>query len=141
MIYIYIGLFIALLIGLRVYLFRVMIRSRIAWIPDGKRVRGGGYIYFFRGAREAFWQVKIGRSVNPLSRLKAHRTANPYGIVVLGVFKTRNDVKAERILHKTFARNRISSDNEWFTMSLDLWLTIILLRDRSLTERIQRWLA
>lgn len=140
MVYICIVAFILGYFIVRLYISREQLRHDFQWIPEAKRVRRAGYIYFFRGAREAIWQVKIGRSVNPVQRLKAHRTANPYGIVVLAVFKTRNDVLAERMLHRLFARNRINRHNEWFTMSIDLWLYMVLLRDRQLTERIRSWL-
>lgn len=130
---------IAALVGLRYFIFRHQLRLHVGWTRS-KRGRNNGYIYFFRGRREAIWQVKIGRTNNLRNRLRSHRTANPFGIELLAAFRTSDDVRAEAILHKMFAQNRISSRNEWFHLSLDLWLAMHLLRDQSLTERIQSWL-
>lgn len=119
--------------------FKRQVRSEVGWTKAsrGKRV---GYIYFFRGASEPFWMVKIGRTNNPVRRLKAHRTANPHGILVLAVFKTKDDVKAERILHETFAGSRMNPRNEWFYLSLDMLFYMWALRDRGLTDKVQSWL-
>ncbi len=123
----------------RLCILRIRLRLLVKWTRS-RRGRNNGYIYFFRGRREAIWQVKIGRTNNLTSRLRSHRTANPFGIELLAAFRTCDDVKAERILHGMFARNRISARNEWFWLSLDLWLAMRLLRDSSLTERVQSWL-
>lgn len=105
-------------------------------LPKGRR--RVGYIYFFRGKREAFWHVKIGRAVDPVARLRSHRTANPYGVHVLGVLCVANDVVAEKLIHTRFASSRISRRNEWFTLTPRLWLYILLVRNRGLTKTVNR---
>lgn len=100
--------------------------------------RHGGYIYFFRGRGEAFWRVKIGRAIDPVARLKAHKTANPYGVEVLAVMRVADDVMAERRIHDRFASSRIQ--REWFTLTLDLWLYMWLVQDTQLTWEVDQCL-
>lgn len=126
--------------ALRVFVYRIKVRRAVKWTTRLGRSKRNGYIYFFRGRREAVWQVKIGRTNNLEQRLRAHRTANPYGVVLLAAFKTHDDVAAETYLHHQFAANRISKNNEWFNFSPKLWLTMVLLKDSYLTQRVHQWL-
>ncbi len=100
--------------------------------------RHGGYIYFFRGRGEAFWRIKIGRATDPVARLKAHKTANAFGVSVLAVIRVADDVQAERHIHSRFADQRIQ--REWFTLNLDLWLYMLLIQDRQLTREVDQCL-
>ncbi len=93
--------------------------------------RPKGYIYYFRG--DSMLTVKIGRTKNVLSRLRSHRTANPYGIEILGVVPVWDDVYAERHIHEMFADQRVSSKNEWFYLSPRLWWYIRATRDLHMT--------
>lgn len=81
--------------------------------------------------------VKVGRSVDVVSRLKAHRTANPFGIKVLAVMCVADDVEAETWLHRHFKHVRLSDKNEWFVMTPSLWAFIHCARDRALTRKVQ----
>jgi len=138
---IYVCIIISIVVWLiiKFILFRMAIRKSALWVKSYK-ARNPGYIYFFRGSHEPFYKIKIGRTNNPLSRLRSHRTANPHGIEVLLVFQTRSDVKAEQFLHKYFATSRISPRNEWFYWSFDMWLVMTALRDDKLTRRVRSWL-
>jgi len=100
----------------------------------GRSMRGRGYIYFFRGARENLLHVKIGRSTDPVARLKAFKTANPYGVHIYAVVRVRDPYKAERYIHRKFARQRLTG-GEWFWWSPGLWLFMSLVRNEKLTEK------
>lgn len=139
MAYVCIAILILICVCIKILILKVQLRKATLWLSSRYR-RNPGYIYFFRGLHEPFYKIKIGRTNNPKARLKAHRTANPHGIMVLAVFQTKNDVKAEQFLHRYFAQNRISQHNEWFYWSLGMWLVMWLLRDETLTRRIRSWL-
>ncbi len=102
----------------------------------GRSRQGRGYIYFFRGARENFLHVKIGRSVDPIARLKAFKTANPYGVHIHAVVRVKDPSAAEWYIHSRFIRQRIAG-GEWFWWSPALWIFVLLVRDKKLTERIR----
>lgn len=130
-----------LVISIAVILWKALwwglhIKHEVNWTTrsTGKR---NGYIYYFRGKREPIWLVKIGRSNDPIARLRAHRTANPYGVHILAVFRTRDDVKAETFLHDLFDRERIQRHNEWFYMTPRIWWSSIFLADKKLTRRVR----
>lgn len=98
----------------------------------GKRKRSNRYIYFIRGRGENPFLVKIGRTNNYKRRMKAHSTANPYGVYVLGVLCVRDDKGAERFLHQKFAG--ICIQREWFFLTPLLLFTIFYIRDKKLTR-------
>lgn len=111
-----------------------VVRKRYLYTDNiGRSMRGRGYIYFFRGARENLLHVKIGRSTDPVARLKAFKTANPYGVHVYAVVRVRDPYKAERYIHRKFANQRLVG-GEWFWWSLGLWFFMVLVRDRKLTK-------
>lgn len=117
---------------LLLYNLRKQWRNRLGFTQ--KRFLHGGYIYIFQ--TEFFWLVKIGRAADPITRMKAFKTANAGGVKVLAAFKVKDAVKAEKIIHRYFCHNRVSKRNEWFKLSLGLILFIFLVRDTALTERI-----
>lgn len=99
-------------------------------IVRGKRTPR--YIYFIQGRGENPFHVKIGRTNDYTKRMKAHSTANPYGVYVLGIVRVQDERGAERFLHLKFAGNCIQ--REWFKLSPLLLVTILLMRDRKLTR-------
>lgn len=101
--------------------------------------RPKGYIYFFTGDDPTV--VKIGRTNNLLSRLRAHRTALPNGIVVLGVVPVWDDVWAEGYIHRKYAEQRKSKRAEWFYLTLSLRWYINAVRDEELTIDTQNLLT
>lgn len=107
------------------------IRATKAAIKPRKRTKH--YIYFFTSRGENPLLVKIGRTNNYIVRLKAHKTANPYGLRVLGIVAVLDDRRAERFLHCKFRKNCIA--REWFRLDLLLWLTILAIRDDDLTQK------
>jgi len=102
-----------------------------------ERSRRSGYIYFYRGAKENWRQVKIGRTGNLDQRLSAARTSNPYGLHVYGVLKVRDDVWAEGFIHRKYANQRLFKNNEWFRLTLNLMIYIYLIRDAELTNAMR----
>lgn len=114
------------------WLFRLYANYWKIEVGYAKR-RPRGYIYYFRGTNKLL--VKIGRTKNLLSRLRSHRTANPYGIVVLGVVPVYDDVEAEKAIHSMFSVQRVSRRNEWFYLSPLLWIFIRATSDQALTYR------
>ncbi len=97
-----------------------------------------GYIYFYRGKREDRFKVKIGRTNSWENRLKSARTSvSPYGIYILGATIVKDDVKAEQAIFKRFADERIRRDkkNEWFKLSLRLYLFIRAVSDPAVTAQ------
>lgn len=135
MVYFCIAFFIGVVAIIKLLMYRKYLRRSTLYVSGTKR-RKYEYIYVFRGGREAFWRVKIGRTNNLLSRLRSHRTANPFGIVVLMAFKTSDSVEAERFLHDEFSYSRISTRNEWFTLNPRLLLSMVLLNDPTLVEQV-----
>lgn len=101
------------------------------------RKRSNQYIYFIQSRGENPLVVKIGRTKNYAARLRAHKTANPYGIRVLGILAVKNMQGAERFLHLRFSKNRIA--REWFRLTPFLYITILALRDKPLTEKAKRY--
>ena len=131
-------LFIIAYVIIRFFVYRRGLRKTLRWTLS-RRGKRNGFIYFFRG--DSPWLIKIGRTNNLRTRLSAHRTANPYGVRLLSAFQTVNAVKAESVLHKMFAQSRVSPNNEWFRLSIRLWLVMRILRNRKLTEEVERWLS
>jgi hypothetical protein len=103
-----------------------------------RRVVTSGYIYFIQLQSGNRLLVKIGRSVDPIKRIRALRTSAPYGIKVLGIMPTMNDVNSERIIHQRFATSRISKRNEWFQISVPLLLYINAVSDPAATAVVRK---
>jgi hypothetical protein len=101
----------------------------------GYSKRGQGYIYFYKGKWELPLFIKIGRSNNVYKRMLSARTANPFGIILYGVIRVRNDIAAEAEIHRMFWR--LSSKNEWFIVTPKLIWFITCVRDARLTRKIQ----
>lgn len=95
-----------------------------------------GYVYFYRDRHSLPRYVKIGRSKQPLRRLKAQRTALPKGLKVIGVIRVKNEVRAERLIHNHFQHLRVSPDNEWFSLTPGLLWYILRIRNKKLTDRL-----
>jgi hypothetical protein len=111
-------------------------KSKLHTVLRVRKRDSSGYIYFYRGRWENPFHVKIGRATSVESRLKAQRTANPYGLRVLGVFRTGNAKEAEYMLHHMFHENKIN--REWFFLTPRLFYVILLVSDRKLTKKLNR---
>jgi hypothetical protein len=74
----------------------------------------GGYVYIFYDVGQLIPVIKIGRGSNATDRLRAHRTAAPFGLVTLANIRVRDAVHAEAALHRRYQRVRVSARNEWF---------------------------
>lgn len=97
--------------------------------------RGRGKIYFFRGKWENPFFVKIGKTIC-IERRKgeAQTYISPFGIKVLGIAMVKDPDKAERIIHKKFARERIDPRREWFILSPRLWFFMKSIDDKRLKD-------
>ncbi len=70
--------------------------------------------------------VKIGRSVNPLARLRGLNTGRVEPVTLVAAFdvRRRDAATIEAGLHRTFRRQRISG--EWFRVGADVAISEIL---------------
>ena len=75
---------------------------------------GESKVYFIES--KAAGLIKIGRSVNPVSRFNAIRTMSPDKLVLLGYLP--EEVATENELHKKFAHLRMHG--EWFKAAPEL---------------------
>lgn len=103
-----------------------------------RRVVTSGYIYFVQQVSGSRTLVKIGRSVDPIKRIRQLRTSAPYGLRVLGVMPCMDDVASEKLIHQKFKSLRISNRNEWFRMSVPLLLYINLVSDPVVTAIVRK---
>lgn len=72
----------------------------------------GGYVYLIEGPGGLF---KIGRSVNPLTRL-AQIAPRDAGLKLLTYIPTSDTVWLERFMHEAFSHRRVKG--EWFYLSV-----------------------
>lgn len=120
---------------------------RCLWWVEAERQRLGiktkyprthqHYVYFWRNAEDRRY-VKIGRTNNPYKRINTFGTAQPRPPKVLAVIAVKNAVEAEKLIHRLFAPLRVSPDREWFYWTPTLCLYFNLLRDKQLTDSVQR---
>lgn len=72
------------------------------------------YVYLIRGPKKT--PVKIGKALNPITRLKTLQTGNPHRLRLLHVVPTVSEPQAllvEKVLHLRFDHCRLP-DSEWF---------------------------
>lgn len=91
------------------------------------------YIYFIQESGDGC--IKIGRSKDPISRLKAIQGHNPNSLKLLKVIN--GDIEEEKILHGLFFRERIRSAGEWFVPSEEL-MKFINLKEQNIINCICR---
>lgn len=112
-----------------------------------RKSRGGyGYIYFYSPKHTLVPIIKIGRAKDVIQRLKAQRTALPFGMKVHAVVLVRNDVKAESYVHNKFKAERILSNNknEWFWLTPRILLFMWGVKDHRITQVVRKeveWLS
>lgn len=119
---------------IKFYMDKIAYRHTIKY-----RKRRGKYIYFYMSKGTLSPTVKIGRAKDAVQRLKAQKTPLPYGMRVLGVIKVKDDVVAERMIHKKFSLQRIHEDkrNEWFWLTPSVLWYILAVRDMKLTRKVR----
>lgn len=123
------------------YITRKWYMTREQELMRHRRITTSGYIYFVQLVSGHRTLVKIGRSVDPIKRIRALRTSAPYGIKVLGIMPTFDDVASERMIHQRFAHLRVSDGNEWFRMSIPLLTFIHQVSDKSATAAVRKGLS
>jgi hypothetical protein len=101
------------------------------------RLATNGYIYFVQQRIGGRRVVKIGRSIDPIKRIKTLSTSAPYGLHILGIMPTFDDVASEKMIHQQFAYLRISKKNEWFALNPTLWAYINAVSDPVLTASVR----
>jgi len=74
-----------------------------------------GYVYFIQNGNEDI--IKIGWSIDPLSRLKTLQTGSPHPLLIIAV-QSASDRSLEHFLHKKFKKQHIKG--EWFTYGKEL---------------------
>lgn len=67
-----------------------------------------GYIYCISDGE----YVKIGRSHNPYQRLGILQPGNPRRLTLIGVIRTRDQVKKEKELHNKYRKQHVFG--EWY---------------------------
>lgn len=106
-----------------------------------RKVRVGGYIYFVGLGQGSGGLVKIGRSVNPIKRIRGLRTSAPYGLYVMGIFPVEDAAGSEALIHRMFEDDRVSPKNEWFRLTPYLRMYIEAVSDPGLTEQVRKEVA
>lgn len=86
-----------------------------------------GYIYAFMDVGQVLPVVKIGRAKDVEQRLAAHRTAAPFGLLVVCRFKVRDAVRAETMLHHRYHAYRVRKSGEWFWLTPHILLELVFL--------------
>lgn len=134
-------IFVFLLILLLVIYFRIFFTTfNRNEIKRRKQNRSGtGYIYWYRGKWEPsnFHLLKIGRTNDIRKRMSAANTSNPNGIYLVGCVRVKNDVLAERLLHRKWAKRRVSKKNEWFRRTFLMTFYLLSVKDYKLTNSIR----
>ncbi len=103
-----------------------------------RRIVTSGYIYFIQQQAGNKLLVKIGRSNDPIRRLRQLRTSVPYGITVLGIMPTMDDVRSEKMIHQRFKHLRVSKRQEWFRITVPLLLYINAVSDPVTTAVVRK---
>lgn len=118
------------------------VRAYYSWrereLMKHRKLTTSGFIYFVQQVSGSRTLVKIGRSVDPIKRIRQLRTSAPFGLRVLGVMPAMDDVASEKIIHQKFKALRVSSRNEWFRMSVPLLLYINLVSDPVVTAVVRK---
>lgn len=93
-------------------------------------VRGrSGFIYIFSDIGQIIPVVKIGRETSQGSRLRAHKTAAPFGMITWCNVYVSDAVAAEAYMHRRYRMWRVSNRNEWFfIVNPFTFIDILLLR-------------
>ncbi len=79
-----------------------------------KPVVRDGYVYLMKGANGTY---KIGRSKNPIDRMKMFGVHLPFEIEPVCIIKSEDHVSLEKELHAMFADFRVNG--EWFKLADD----------------------
>lgn len=111
---------------------------RQANIMGHHRLFATGYIYFVRQTQGRQNLVKIGRSNDPIRRIRALRTSVPGGLHVMGILPTMDDVASEKMIHQRFKDLRLSPRQEWFRLTVPLQLYIDSVSDKQTTTLVRK---
>lgn len=86
-----------------------------------------GYVYLlFCVNKDGSEGYKIGVTKNdPIKRVKQLSTGNPSKIELLKHYKSENYFKVEKSIHRLYASQKTSSDNEWFILEDEHVLTFL----------------
>ncbi len=74
----------------------------------------GGYVYVIKDLK--YPKFKIGRTVNPASRIREIQRNEVGELVYVELIRTPDVVAAENYWHRRFAASRIRKDREWFEL-------------------------
>ena len=108
------------------YLFRVIgLKRGLRRVNRGRRTQGWIYAFFDRG--QLIPTIKIGRATNLDDRMRAHKTAAPFGLRILCSFRVPDPVATEKFLHRRYASRRIRNNNEWFWLTPNILIELALL--------------
>jgi hypothetical protein len=86
-----------------------------------------GYIYAFSDIGQIVPTLKIGRETEKGSRMRSHRTAAPFNVIVWCNFYVPDSVAAEAYLHNYYRWMRVSRHNEWFYVLNPLMLIDLII--------------
>jgi hypothetical protein len=91
------------------------------------------YVYFIRSGSR---YVKVGKSNNPLSRMRSLQTASPTKLELLGAVRCNNEgdsFRVERELQSFFAQQLPEKEGEWFSFewSAMKWLNRYLVANNA----------
>lgn len=104
-----------MLLKLHIWIFSAYKYSRINAEKSTEAVLApkGKYIYIVRDVVSGYF--KIGKAADVISRVSNMETGNPNGIQLIDFFSVSNDLWAESMLHRRFAKQRYR--REWFALS------------------------
>lgn len=96
------------------------------------------YVYFIRAGDR---YVKIGKSNDPISRLRGLQTANPNELTLMGAIRCESEVESlrlERELQEYWAHRVPEKVGEWFSLQWTelKWLAGFLLRNNATTKPV-----
>jgi hypothetical protein len=102
------------LIALVIFAFR---KPKRATSTSTKVVKNpnAGFVYIVRGLNGPEEYFKIGRTVNPDSRLKTFKNKFPFTVEYALVIRSDNYKKLEKDLHYRFKDKRV--EGEWFRLT------------------------
>jgi len=84
--------------------------SQFRTAPKTKKQSTNGWIYILKGDR----YYKIGRSVNPYTRVEQFAPLLPFPVEIVHTFVVEDMHTAEKDLHERFADKR--TNGEWFAL-------------------------
>jgi hypothetical protein len=89
-------------------------------------MKNNGIVYFFKHNEVDAVKIGLTHGDGILRRFNVFKTYSPFGAECIGYIKTDDCVKLEKHIHLKLNEKRIQSKNEWFSISKDEAVILIL---------------